>query len=248
MRRLVCATLATLLVLAGSFEVPVRAVFQQAWTGVNGDPSSGMSTGALTTTNGNTICVGIFANVFNTVADGDVTDSKSNSYTRVGNFVTPGPATGAIFYADDIMGGASHTITFTRGDGSYAEIVAVELSGMVAAPFDASADNSGTDTEFDTTAATTTTTDTLCAVFITDADVTDWDAGTGFTERSTGPARVMLQTQDSVASGSRNATASRDGGTSTGYAAMIAGFEESGGAAAACNPVVRFLTLGIAGC
>ena len=205
-------------------------MFAQAWTGVASNPSSGMTTGTITTTSGNTICVGVMANSFNTIADADVTDSKGNTYTRVGTLWTNGAKTAGLFYAVNVTGGASHTITFTRGDASYGEICAVELSSMQTSSFDVSA-NSGNDhaaaDPFDTTSATTTVTDTICAYFVSDGSPT-FTAGTGYTVRSTPSGGVsMLETQDSVAAGSNNATAS--GGASLTYAAFLAAFKESGG-------------------
>lgn len=244
MNRVACVLVAALVFACSFMERPVRAAYVQAWTGTAGDPSAGLTNTGINTTTGNTICVGTLSASFDTIADGDVTDNKSNTFTRVSTIFTPSGITMAMFYAVNITGGASHTITFTRADTSYGEITAVELGSMEASAFDASASNTNqTGTPLDTTAATTTATDTLCAVFATNEDTGTWTAGSGYTIRSEG-AHSMLQTQDSVASGTPNATATKVG--QTGWAASVAAFKEAGGGGPTCRGAL--LLLGVGGC
>lgn len=205
--------------------------YSQAWTGHIGNPSAGTTNTGIDTTSGNTVVVGVMVDSLNTIADGDVTDNKSNTYTRIATIFTDSGRTGAVFYCSNITGGSGHTITVTRGDANYAEVSAVELSSMQTSSFDVSA-NSGSNPAaadpMDSTAATTTATDTLCGYFIVDGGSVTINAGTGYTARSTPAGGIsMLETQDSVASGSRNATAST--GASTEYIAFIAAFKEAGG-------------------
>lgn len=242
MKRLQLTSLAFALVVGAPYlgDVRLQAVYQQAWTSTSGDPSTGLTLSGITTSAGSTICAVAAANSFNTIGNADLVDNNSSTFTRIGNVFAPDTLTMAIFYAVNITGRSGHTITFTRGDANYAELHAVELTSMQSSSFDASATNTNqTGDPMTTTAATTTATDTLCAGFVVDTNST-FTAGSGFTIRGTAQARSILETKDSVASGSNAATATTGG--SVGYGAIIAGFKESGGAA--CVPTLTLLGVG----
>lgn len=87
-----------------------------------------------------------------------VTDSKSNTYTRVASRIEFGSSLYISQYVcHNATGGASHTVTFTTngGSGSIASIIAYEVSGSGTLSTDASATNNSSGTSASVTVTST---------------------------------------------------------------------------------------------
>lgn len=96
------------------------------------------------TTSGNLIFIAIADDSGTSFEISSVTDNYSNAYTNIS--VTSGTPVLSLYYAKNIAGGASHTITVnTAGFGTNYGIVAQEFSGLdTTAPFDVTAAATGT--------------------------------------------------------------------------------------------------------
>lgn len=94
----------------------------------NAGTTSASKTFASNTTSGNVIIVGVTAYLASNTSSITVTDSKSNTYILVAMQVN-GDMVTAIFLANNITGGSSHSVTATFGTGSYVGLAIGEFSG-----------------------------------------------------------------------------------------------------------------------
>ncbi len=135
-------------------------LFVQSLTAI-GDPGTGTYTSAAfgsSTTSGNLIVVTVSDDGGTLGGITSVTDSKSNTYTKVPNEFD-GASTVSVWYAKNITGGASHTITVNYNTSiTFASTcVAQEFSGVdTTAPLDVYTSTGGTGTS--TTSGATGTT------------------------------------------------------------------------------------------
>jgi len=208
-------------------------MFGQAWPAVAVDTTSPVTTSPVTTTSGSTVVVFVAANSL-TFAAGMITDSKGNTYSFVSNLT--GPQFGykcGLYYCENIVGGAGHTITCVNPDGTLA-MSAVELTTMQAASFDGTQSGSGTSASLSSGNITTTATDTLVGCGMIELGTAGTFTATGgFTARVTAaPAlfvHTMLETKDAVPSGSVGATETYSQSTDGWVMRAIAFKESSGG-------------------
>lgn len=130
----------------------------QSTTG-NGTASPTVTTAFGTaTTTGNLIVVAISDDAANITNVTGVTDNKGNTYTKI--FSVANSATGAMWYAKNITGGAAHTVSvaWTVATASRCTVVAKECSGCdTTAPLDKSTTAIGTSTAPSSGATTATT-------------------------------------------------------------------------------------------
>ena len=118
------------------------------------------ATGTVTTTaswtstaNSDIVVIGHIYGSLGAPADGDVTDSKSNSYTLLGSLIPTGNVPGiGIWHSNNTTRGASHTVTYapTGGGGTNTESVnlsVVEITGQhLTSDFDAATFATAVDT------------------------------------------------------------------------------------------------------
>lgn len=213
--------------------------FSQAWTAVQKNQGAGttVTTGSLTTTSGNTIVVGVTRSDA-TPGTTDVTDSKGNTYTRINTAVNTDRI--ALYYAENITGGASHTITLNNlvAHDTFACIAAVELSGVLTSGVsDVTTTNTGTATTLSSGSATTTDTDDLVGYFtsISGSNGTWNTSGSSTVRSSIGRGDLGttggMYTRDAVAAGS-NSVAGNFNSENNAYAGILGSFKNTGGVAA----------------
>lgn len=181
-----------------------------------------------------------------------IADDQSNVYVEKHETTAEGSFAMGMAYALATASGNTQ-ITVTASGNVFGFVIVHEFSGadtfVDSAANSQSAPGTGTDA-VTSTAITTTGTDvyvfgcTLNATFTAE----DTASGTGFTEATDTNDNGVRGTAEYLIQGSGGSiaatfTASAD----TGHATGIMAFNEAA-AAAECNPVVRFLTLGIAGC
>lgn len=101
--------------------------------GVNGtgDFPVSVTSSSFTSVTGDTLVVMVACNSSDSIANTDVSDSYSNTFTRIGNIRTLSGPHGAIFYAEGITGGSGHTVTFQRSNANVGSICGVVLSGRL---------------------------------------------------------------------------------------------------------------------
>lgn len=99
---------------------------------------------ASDTTSGNLIVVGAMSQSGANAID-SVTDSKSNTYTRRGQANSSTSINCEIWVAENITGGASHTVTATENGFLTGGVIAFEISGAAtSSSFDVTAGTNGT--------------------------------------------------------------------------------------------------------
>jgi len=144
---------------AVSFTVSAIRHVQQA---ENGDESgatytSFSATFGSPTTNGNAIIFGLaYGNVDSTIT---ATDTQGNTYTEAVRRYDPGHNEGcAIFYASNITGGTSNTVTVNFGETvAYLSLAIHEYTGIATtSPVDAVTGNTGNGSDVSSGSATTT--------------------------------------------------------------------------------------------
>jgi hypothetical protein len=168
-------------------------------------------------------------------AAGEVTDSQGNSYAFAGNLVDPYYIRQlGVYYAVNIVGGASHTITYALTPTATIIVSAVEISGVQAAAFDVSDSGIGQASgAVDSGGVATTVTDTLigCAVAQPDTFGT-WTAGTNYTSREEviigTISHSIIETWDAAPAATRAATATYSQ-ASIGWAVWMIALKEGGG-------------------
>lgn len=203
--------------------------FSQAWPAASvAGGTNPLTTSALTTTTGSTIVVLVAAASPDPTA-GAVTDSKSNTYTRM--TATPdGPVQGRHmqgYLSENVTGGSGHTITFSTPNGD-AILLAAELSGMLAASFDQQARASGNSTSLSSGNITSTDTADIVGFLMAESSTGAFTATGGATSRASYDAgalslEAMLQVEDSQAAGTNSATATYS--VSGGWVALVGSFK-----------------------
>lgn len=128
-------------------------------------PMTSSAFGSSTTT-GNLIVVSVSDDGGTAGGITSVTDSKSNTYTKIAN-EQAGSSTLSMWYAKNITGGASHTVTIAWNTGlvSQASFVAQEFSGCdTSSPLDRFTGATGSSTSPSSGATAATTTDAQLVV------------------------------------------------------------------------------------
>ena len=116
---------------------------------VTGTSVTSVTTAGITTTSGNLVILDF---AYNNSTYTSLADNKSNTYTdSVAEITGVSGSKGRQQHSDSITGGASHTFTGTVVEFRSLQLVATEVSGQAASPFDVSVTH---DTAFSTTHAT----------------------------------------------------------------------------------------------
>lgn len=134
------------------------------------------------TTSGNLVVVTVTKSTATAFAAGDVTDNKGNTFSMVRNQNgNGGTDQGAIFYAYNISGGASHQITYPGGG----TIAIAEYSGILATedPLDQENSGSGSSTTPDSGNITTTERQLIVGLAWSLQNGDTWTANNSFTLR-----------------------------------------------------------------
>ena len=206
--------------------------FVQSLTAI-GDPGTGTYTSAAfgsSTTSGNLIVVTVSDD--GGIANGitSVTDSKSNTYVKVPNEF-PGAATVSMWYAKNITGGASHTITVNYDDTiTFASTcVAQEFSGIdTTAPLDVYASTAATSTS-PTSGATSSTTladELVVGGLAFTAATTTVTLGSGYTNLgTTHQTNAGVGMESKIVSGTGAQTATFTLGASRSWSCAVATFK-----------------------
>lgn len=191
---------------------------------------------------------------------GIASDTRTNAYSRAGNESASTNAHAAIYYADNISGGACTVTLDPTGSNNDITILLSEWSGMANPSFDVAKPASGDATSVGTgtgasstfTSATTATTaqaaETVIAVFAHDGTTSTPTAGAGYTlpagliQSSASHMPAALEYKAVAATGTQQATI----GWVTGalFGSVVATFKDSGGAAAAAARRLPLLGVG----
>lgn len=160
--------------------------FVASWTSAQFNNSTGGSLTGRTSTAGNFVAITATA----TVNTATITHSQAGSVQTGRAFENVGGASTdfeTIRYIEDIVGGASHTVTITTSAGQFSVLNASEYSGVAtSSSLDQNNTGSGTGSGTLTTASVTTTqADELIIVSGTEVESTAsaWTAGASFTLR-----------------------------------------------------------------
>ena len=197
--------------------------------------NTGSTTLSSAVTTGNIIVVGLTAWSASTLPSNAVTDNKGNTYTKVTEAAN-GNDQAAIYYAKNVTGGSSFTVSSSIG-GS---ISAQEYSGVsTSSPLDVSAHQTGSGTTVTSGNATSTLAHELYfglgwSIITNDG----WTAGTGYTLRQTVQDNDTYErhaSEDRVITTATTTAATFTVGTSNQYAGALATFKpaattQSGGA------------------
>lgn len=191
---------------------------------------------SLSTTTGNLIVVTVSDNGGTAGGITSVTDSKSNTYTKIPN-EQPGSSCLSMWYAKNITGGASHTITIAWNTGivSQASFVAQEISGSdTTAPLDkyTSAQGSSTAPSSGATATTSTANQFVVGGVSYFGTAVTPAAGSGYSNSVTVAFTNASGAQESkVISGAAAQTATFTLSSSRDWACGVATFKASGAVA-----------------
>lgn len=214
--------------------------FVGAWTGAQGSNVTSLTTASQTTVPGNLIACGITIDVPANFTS--LTDSKSNTWIQdapaSGWYAGSGSGSMRLHHAENIVGGASHTINLAMSANSLVTIQAAEYGGLAtSSAIDQIHHGSatGTGTALDSTATPTTTlADELLIGFGREAvggtGTLTWTAGASYTIRSstadaTNGDTAALEDRIVAATGAYGATMSFTGGSSLlGWDMLIATF------------------------
>lgn len=88
-----------------------------------------VTTPGITTTSGNLLVVVVSA-FSNIIGATPITDSKTNTWIQAVASTGASEGWGAIYYAENITGGAGHTVTFTPSSSGFIAIAVLEVSGL----------------------------------------------------------------------------------------------------------------------
>lgn len=88
-----------------------------------------VTTPSMTTVSGNLLvaCIGAFTN---TIGGTPITDNKSNTWTAAISSQGATEGWGAIYYAENCVGGSGHTFTFTPTASDFIRIAVIEITGV----------------------------------------------------------------------------------------------------------------------
>jgi peptidoglycan/xylan/chitin deacetylase (PgdA/CDA1 family) len=190
------------------------------------DSSAGVATFTSPVTTGNTVIVGVTV-WQSTIAANDITDNKGNAYTLVAESVnaTSGDHA-AIFYAKNVIGGASFTVTSLVGG----TVSIHEYSGLsTSTPFDKTASAIGFSNAPKSGSVTAASSNELYfGLAWSGGDGDAWTTGAGYTLRETetnNNANERLATEDMVLSTASTTSALFTTGTNSDWIAMVATFK-----------------------
>lgn len=173
-----------------------------------------------------------------------VADNRSNTYTQIGSVVSNGNARVHGAYAENILTGSPHTVTWTFTAGSYPVGVVAESTGVATTgSLGASNSGNGNSTSGSSGAASPSTAGIYYA-FITGTDETSgtfgmtptWSGSTQDEEAEAQATSSPANLLHKVSSGSETATWTLSPGGN--WCAKIAAFIEAGGAPAG-HPAMR---------
>lgn len=163
-----------------------------------------------------------------------VTDSNGNTYKKAAQIgFTVSAVTGAVFYAENIKGGAD-TVTVSMTVSGPLRFAISEYSGIATAnSLDAFATATGVGTAVSSGSATTTVAGDLLFGTASTADAATWTAGTGYAIRDQVPAppNAKFITEDQVQSGAGTAAATATLAASGNWGVVLAAFKPAGGVA-----------------
>lgn len=188
---------------------------------------------------GNAIIVGVMVNQGTANRVSSVTDSASNTYSKVGSSQTGTGVECEIWASFGVAstGAATQTVTVTAQTSDQLIFDAVEISGLNASGYDRSVGTSGTGTSLDTGAsATTRQANEILFVVAAQGNVRPFTQGSGFTmqqQLNSGSIAAAVETQIVSATGAYDGTMTID--TSQNWAILMATFADtaiSGGATA----------------
>jgi hypothetical protein len=153
----------------------------------NGRTTNGTTVAAVfpgNTTTGNLIVVGVIVNQTTDTISG-IADSQGNTYTKIRGrrVATTGAYFCTLWYAKNITGGTTPTVTVTSTSAQF-NVQAFEISGAdTATPLDAQSDAGGTTTAITggTTAATTTAAEMVIMAGFSDFGNNGYTVGAGYT-------------------------------------------------------------------
>lgn len=206
---------------------------------VKGGDGSGVASGTATTssigttTTGNLMVVCCASNSATSNDFSSVTDNKSNTYTRAKS--QPGNATDVeIWYAANITGGASHTVTATTTNGfRNVALVAQEYSGAATTtPLDQTAGATGTSaTPSSGATATTTQADEMVfgALVVEASDAISLGSGFSNLGTNTGIASLRPAAESMIISSTGAQTATFGIAASQPWNCAVATFKATGG-------------------
>jgi hypothetical protein len=191
------------------------AAFVQTLTAQSTSGTTPLVSGAFTTstTSGNFLVVAIGNDSGLTGTITSITDSKGNTYAKANDIATS--VSLSVWYAANITGGSSHTITVNFNDSNTGNvsIVAQEFSGIMASgALDKTAAATGTSTSPSSgaTATTTQANELVVASLVTAGTATTTTAGAGYSNLG-GPttitdARTAQASKIVAATGTQTAT------------------------------------------
>lgn len=155
-------------------------------SGFNGSVTTAAFGSATTTGNAIVAVVSADSGTLNDITS--VTDSKSNTYTRLASINN---GTGAdeieIWWCQSIVGGATHTVTGNDGSFSVGCVIAYEISGLPATgnikDFTTAPTGTGTSGSQSTNSLTTTNANDIliAGAVLSSTSANTWTAGTNFT-------------------------------------------------------------------
>ena len=178
-----------------------------------------------------------------------VSDSNANTYKQAAQIgYTGSTVTSAIYYAENIKGGAN-TITVTMSVSGPLRFAILEYSGVAASnSLDGTAAATNTSTSPNSGNATTTASGDLLFSTVATADSVTFTAGTGFTVRDLVPTTgSKMITEDQVQSAAGTASASATLSASSAWGAVLAAFKPASGGPPAPSITSLSQTSGAAG-
>ena len=187
---------------------------------------------ASANTAGNFIAVAIRGGLSNAQVF-SVSDSNANTYKKAALLgFTGSSVTSAIFYAENIKGGAN-TITVTMSVSGPLRFAISEYSGVATSnSLDATATGTNTSTAPGTGNLTTTANGELLLATVATADSVTFTGGTGYTVRDVVPAppNAKMITEDQIQSAAGTTSASATLSASSAWGAVLAAFKPANGA------------------
>nr|WP_255679752.1 SpvB/TcaC N-terminal domain-containing protein [Methylocystis sp. WRRC1] len=205
--------------------------------------TSGVVTLPNSVTAGNLVTVALSVWSTTAIPTNAITDNKGNTYTRV-NEIGNGDDHIAIFYAKNVTGGSSFTITSSKGG----TISAHEYSGVAtSSPLDKNNKAVGTGTALSSGSVTTTLDNELYFGAAWSMNTNDtWTAGTGYTLRTQVIDNDWVErhaSEDKVVSTGTSTAATFTVSTSGAWAASLATFKPlvSASSGSSATSAVRFI-------
>ncbi|HKW64922.1 MAG TPA: Ig-like domain-containing protein, partial [Candidatus Acidoferrum sp.] len=163
-----------------------------------------------------------------------VTDSNGNTYKKAAQVgFTVSAVTGAVYYAENIKGGAN-TVTVSMTVSGPLRFAILEYSGVATAnSLDVIATATGVGTAVSSGNATTTVSGDLLFGTVSTADAATWTAGTSYTIRDQipSPPNAKFITEDQIQAAAGTAAATATLAASGNWGVVFAAFKPAGGVA-----------------